>query len=82
MAVLQVKQRKGGGHTYALLLIPGKEGKLVCLLANQNDMVCFAIYDKKILMLSCGMAKQVTLLKERYNTYSFSNVSHYCCNKP
>ena len=40
-----VKSRKGGGH---VCFVVGKsaDGKLVCLGGNQNDMVCFALYNE------------------------------------
>ena len=40
-----VKARQGGGH---VCFVVGKtaDGKLVCLGGNQNDMVCFALYNE------------------------------------
>lgn len=39
-----VKKRKGGGHV-CFVVGTTKEGKLVCLGGNQNDGVCYALYD-------------------------------------
>jgi len=41
-----VKKRKGGGH---VCFVAGRDkatGKLVCLGGNQNNMVCYALYDE------------------------------------
>lgn len=41
-----VKVRVGGGHV-CFVVGETPEGKLVCLGGNQNDMVCYALYDKE-----------------------------------
>lgn len=43
---IAVKKRKGGGH---VCFVAGRDkttGKLVCLGGNQNNMVCYALYDE------------------------------------
>ena len=69
-----VKQRKGGGHV-CFVVGQTKEGKLVCLGGNQNDMVCFAIYDKEDFDAFMWYGKTSNPAKERYNLPTLSNVS-------
>ena len=69
-----VKQRKGGGHV-CFVVGQTKEGKLVCLGGNQNDMVCFAIYDKEDFDAFMWYGKTSNPIKERYNLPTLSNVS-------
>lgn len=40
---IAIKTRKGGGHV-AFVVGKTKDGRLVCLGGNQNDMVCYAVY--------------------------------------
>lgn len=69
-----VKQRKGGGHV-CFVVGQTKEGKLVCLGGNQNDMVCFALYDKEDFDAFMWYGKTSNPAKERYNLPTLSNVS-------
>lgn len=69
-----VKQRKGGGHV-CFVVGQTKEGKLVCLGGNQNDMVCFAIYNKADFDAFMWYGKTSNPAKERYNLPTLSNVS-------
>ena len=69
-----VKQRKGGGHV-CFVVGQTKEGKLVCLGGNQNDMVCYALYDKKGFEAFMWYGKTSNPAKERYNLPILSNVS-------
>ena len=69
-----VKQRKGGGHV-CFVVGQTKEGKLVCLGGNQNDMVCFALYDKKDFDAFMWYGKTSNPAQDRYNLPILSNVS-------
>lgn len=40
---IAIKTRKGGGHV-CFVVGKTKDGRLVCLGGNQNDMVCYAVY--------------------------------------
>lgn len=61
-----VKSRKGGGHV-CFVVGQTKEGKLVCLGGNQNDMVCFALYNKEDFDAFIWYGKTSNPAKERYN---------------
>lgn len=41
-----IKTRKGGGHVCFVVGRDKKTGKLVCLGGNQNNMVCYALYNE------------------------------------
>lgn len=69
-----VKQRKGGGHV-CFVVGQTKEGKLVCLGGNQNDMVCFALYDKEDFDAFMWYGKTSNPAKERYNLPILSNIT-------
>lgn len=69
-----VKQRVGGGHV-CFVVGQTKEGKLVCLGGNQNDMVCFAIYDRKDFDAFMWYGKTSNPAQDRYNLPVLDNVT-------
>ena len=69
-----IKSRVGGGHV-CFVVGQTKEGKLVCLGGNQNDMVCFAIYDKEDFDAFMWYGKTSNPAQDRYNLPILSNVS-------
>jgi len=69
-----VKTRKGGGHV-CFVVGQTKEGKLVCLGGNQNDMVCFALYDKKDFEAFMWYGKTDRPAQGRYNLPILSNIT-------
>lgn len=68
-----VKSRKGGGHV-CFVVGQTKEGKLVCLGGNQNDMVCFALYDKKDFEAFMWYGRTSQPAQGRYNLPILSDV--------
>jgi len=68
-----VKTRKGGGHV-CFVVGQTKEGKLVCLGGNQNDMVCFALYDKKDFEAFMWYGSTSQPAQDRYNLPILSDV--------
>ncbi len=71
---IAVKQRKGGGHV-CFVVGQTKEGKLVCLGGNQNDMVCYALYNKEDFEAFMWYGKTSNPVKERYNLPILSNIT-------
>ena len=69
-----VKTRKGGGHV-CFVVGQTKEGKLVCLGGNQNDMVCFALYDKKDFEAFMWYGSTSQPAQGRYNLPILSNIT-------
>ena len=68
-----VKTRKGGGHV-CFVVGQTKEGKLVCLGGNQNDMVCYALYDKEDFEAFMWYGKTSRPAQERYNLPILSDI--------
>ena len=68
-----VKSRKGGGHV-CFVVGQTKEGKLVCLGGNQNDMVCYALYDRKDFEAFMWYGKTSRPAQERYNLPILSDI--------
>lgn len=68
-----VKTRQGGGHV-CFVVGQTKEGKLVCLGGNQNDMVCFALYDKKDFEAFMWYGRASQPAQSRYNLPILSDV--------
>ena len=69
-----VKARQGGGHV-CFVVGQTKEGKLVCLGGNQNDMVCYALYDRKDFEAFMWYGKTSRPAQERYNLPILSNIT-------
>jgi len=69
-----VKSRIGGGHV-CFVVGQTKEGKLVCLGGNQNDMVCFALYDKKDFEAFMWYGRTSQPAQGRYNLPILSNIT-------
>lgn len=68
-----VKARQGGGHV-CFVVGQTKEGKLVCLGGNQNDMVCYALYDRKDFEAFMWYGKTSRPAQERYNLPILSDI--------
>lgn len=69
-----VKARQGGGHV-CFVVGQTKEGKLVCLGGNQNDMVCYALYDRKDFEAFMWYGKTSRPAQERYNLPILSDIT-------
>jgi len=68
-----VKSRKGGGHV-CFVVGKTKEGKLVCLGGNQNDMVCYALYNESDFEAFMWYGRTPIPAKERYNLPTLSDI--------
>lgn len=69
-----IKGRKGGGHvTFIVGITP--TGKLVGMGGNQNDMVCYATFNKSDFDQFRWYGTQKLPLKERYELPVITNVT-------
>lgn len=63
---IAIKTRNGGGHV-TFVVGKTKDGKLVCLGGNQNDMVNYAVYSASVFDEFRWYGKGTRPLESRYN---------------
>ena len=69
-----IKTRKGGGHVCFVVGRDKKTGKLVCLGGNQNNMVCYALYNESDFQSFMWYGKTSRPADHRYDLPVLDNV--------
>lgn len=70
-----VKTRNGGGHVCFVVGRDQRTNKIVCLGANQSNMVCLALYDEAIFEAFMWYGKTSNPAQGRYDLPKFTGVT-------